>query len=270
MEPTTGTLLPTHREHAQVAKALMHRELTVMVPGLWADFIDTTINSGLATLLYAYCFPLMGIELHRIAPLYIGTIIQVSFLACFSGAINLVFDLRYSRFIDYHLTLPISKWWLITVYSFPIVIRAIILSTPPALLALLLFQNTFTLTRTSILLFCILYLFALLFLSAFFLAIAFNSSYNWFMSSVWPRLLDPIEMFGCVFFAWTPLYYANPVLAYCTLLSPLTHVTEGLRAAVLPENSFFSPYFCLIATIIFYLISLHAIQKGMKKSIDPV
>ena len=93
--------------------ALLTRDLKVLKRRLNSLIIDGLILVSVTVLIFGYLLPLLGMPTTLIAPIFLGNSLSF-FLASlgYNFATRMVYDLKFDRFIDYFLTLPLPKKWL--------------------------------------------------------------------------------------------------------------------------------------------------------------
>lgn len=212
----------------------------------------------------------MGMPSTEIAAMYIGSIVFILFFLGENLSINHVFDLRYERFIDYQMILPISRPWLFAHFIVSFIIQASIISSLLLFFGLFLLGSTFAVIAPSWIALIIVYLLSLVFFGLFFLLLSFITKFEWFMDNAWPRVLSPLYAFGCTVFVWDKVNELSPVLAKICLLNPLTYISEGMRAAAIGGSTFISLWICIPAISISIIILCYLLMYGINKTLDPV
>jgi len=182
----------------------------------------------------------------------------------------MVFDLEYDRFIDYQISLPLPKKWLIASLVTFYVIETSIVTLPLFTLGIAFLSDSFHFSQTNVLLFIPMFLLANIFYVLLFLGFSFWYSYDWFMQNAWPRRLSFLLNFGANFFVWQKVFSFSPFFGYIMLLNPTTYVAEGFRATLIGSSLFISPLICLAAMVISITIAIAIISIGIKRRLDPV
>lgn len=258
------------RSNARIFAALMRRELYRGKELCTQATIDGAFQAGSQYILICYLFPIMGMPKALIAPMYIGAIIAMVFSAGFSSAFNQLFDLRGNRIIDYHLTLPITKTWLMAVYIARSMISMALATIPFFLLALYmtsLFSITVEYKPFSFVAF---YVLTLLCFSIWYQASSFAYELHWFLNNMWPRRLFFIFLFGCLFIPWSAIYAVSPFVAYIFLCNPITYIAEGWCASVLPSATYLPLSVCFLVVSVSIAFGIKALSFCMRKRLDPV
>lgn len=249
--------------------ALTKRNIKTIRSQLTDTIIDGIILTSLNVLVFGYLFPAMGMSAQLVAPVFLGSLLTMFFNLGFSLAMRVVFDIKFNRFIDYHLTLPISKAWLFASYILAFFAELFISTTPVLVFGLFALQSKIPLENAQWLLFVGIYLLALLFFSIFFLALGLLYPYVWFIDNIWPRRLTPLIICGSVYVPWFRVNQLSPLLGRLFLLNPVTYVAEGLRSSLLNNPLFLSPLLCSSALIISSIVGLLLLKQSIKK-LNPV
>jgi ABC-2 type transport system permease protein len=256
--------------HARIFLSLLLRDMYILRKRLFGLIIDSIIFLVLYVLMIGKFFPLLGMPQQLIGPIFIGssTNLTLPFFG-FTHALKISADLRFSRFIDYHLTLPLPKKWLFSLYIISFIIETGIISLPLLLIGSYMLSNAITLSHTWVL-FLFMYLCALVFFGVFFTWIAFHYNFDWLRKNIWPRRLSPLLNLGTNFVPWTGIHALIPLVSYFLLLNPFTYVMEGIRATFLTGYPFLPAFACIPATIIFSGIFIMLLTRSIKKRLDPV
>ncbi len=250
--------------------ALLHRDLLVLKQKWRGMIIDSVVPLVAQVILFGKLFPLLGMPASFIAPLYLGSITGFSFFFGFSLGLRIVFDIQYTRFIDYHMSLPLPKRWLFAQYVTYFMIETAAVTLPLILLGIILLGKSFTIVVTSWPLFFVSYILMLLFFGTFFLALSFHYDFDWFRENLWPRRLTPLFTLSANFFVWKSIYAFSPWISYLFLLNPVTYLAEGLRATLIGGDAFISPSICIPMTCIFITLAVLLLCVGIHKRLDPV
>ncbi len=250
--------------------ALVHRDILVIRQRLRGAMIDAGIQLLVQVITFGALFPTMGVPKNLIAPLFVGSIVlQLQFLGMGFG-LRTIFDIKYNRFIDYRLTLPLPKRWLFASYITYFCIEAAIISLPLFTFGIILLGTNFEMIAPNWWLFCIIYLLTLCLYGLLFLGMSMYYSFDWFMQNLWPRRLTFLLMLSPLFVVWFKVKQFSPWFARAMLISPLTYATEGLRATLIGGPEYISAYICI--PMLFgwiFLFSCFA-SYGIRKRLDPV
>src|SRR6266404_1128407 len=121
---------------ARDMKVLKHRLRSLIVDGLTLMFVTV--------LVFGYLLPLLGMSTQLIAPIFLGNSLSF-FLASlgYNFATRMTYDLKFNRFIDYFLTLPLPKRWLFTYFITSFIIEASIVTLPLITFGIILLGNNF-------------------------------------------------------------------------------------------------------------------------------
>lgn len=260
----------TTMHHARIFISLLARDMFILRTRLFGLAIDSIIFLVLYVLMFGKFFPLLGMPQQLIGPIFIGasTNLTLPFFG-FTHALKISSDLKFSRFIDYHLTLPLPKKWLFSLYVVSFVIETGIISLPLLLIGSWMLTDVVMLSHTWAL-FIIMYLCALIFFGAFFTWIAFHYDFDWFRKNIWPRRLSPLLNLGSNFVPWAGIHTLFPTLSFLFLLNPFTYVMEGIRSTFLKGYPFLPAFICIPATIFFSIMLSFLLAYSIKKRLDPV
>ncbi len=256
--------------NARVFFALLRRDMKVFTSTLRGTLIDGMILVATQVTIFGYLFPLMGMHRTLIEPLFISIFIMHLFSIGYNFARTMIFDRQFSRFIDYHSTLPLPKHWLFAEYITKFVIEAFVITMPLFTLGILLLGPQFSLEHANWLAFISCYIVNLLFFGTLFLYFSFAYSFTWFTENLWARRLVPLLCLGCVFYTWKAIADFSPTLAALLLLSPTTYMPEGLRSALLNNNTYLPWTFCMPILLLCCMLNIWGIARSIRKHLDPV
>ncbi|HSW73548.1 MAG TPA: hypothetical protein VLG71_00165 [Candidatus Limnocylindria bacterium] len=255
-----------------VMYALLCRDLQVMRGHIKDALIDGCILVAAQLTVFGCLFPAMGMKVELVPPLYIGSTLILLYEVVFAYAWTLIYDLEYKRTIDYRITLPIAKKWLLAQLCVSTALQATLLSLPPFVVGLLFLSRLTPITHNvaHLLLACGMYFITVLFLSTLLISFSFYYSYTWFMLNVWPRRLVPLMMFSCAFFSWHHVAAFSPHLATLFLCNPMTYCAEGLRSLLLPSVVSLPAWLCASMIILGIALAAGILWRGVYKRLDPV
>lgn len=262
--------LNTFTTHLRIFCALLHRDFKMFRQTFRRAFIDSLAILFVQLILFGGLLPHFGMPRSFIAPLYLGNVVGFMFHFGYSQAFLLIADLQYSRFIDYHLTLPLPKRWLFAKYITYFMIEAFVVTIPLVSLGIILLGEKFTTTNPSWGLFALMYFCMVFFFTTLFTWIGFHYDYAFFNEHIWPRRLSPLFNFCTVFFTWKSVYALSPAIAYLFLANPVTYVSEGLRAALLDQVHYLPFNLCLCVAFASIIIFIFLLSRAIKKRLDPV
>lgn len=257
--------------NSRIFCALIARDLKVLKLRLYNLIIDGLILVSVNVLVFGYLLPLLGMSTNLIAPIFLGNSLSF-FLASlgYSSATRLVYDLKFNRFIDYFLTLPLPKRWLVGYLISSFIIETAIVTLPLITLGIIGLGKNFGPINGNFIAFTIIYFFVLLFWALFFLGSAFNCDFQWFKSNMWARRIIPLFIFGSAFFTFKTVETIMPMLSKIMLLNPLTYLIEGLRVSLLGGTDYLSLSTCIIGIFVGILLMSVRLYYGIHKSLDPV
>lgn len=254
-------------QNFQIFSSLLSKDMKVLFSKFTSTIIDCIFPLITQIVTFGYLFPLMGVDSYKIGPMFIGSALSLFLQLGFSIGVRMIFSVESSRFIDYLLTLPVSKHVIIIESIASGMIEIMIVMVPLFCVSFFVLPITFSIKWIS---FIIMVLSIALFFSSFFLATSFLYSFNWFFDNLWPRRLTPLWWFGACLFIWHQVYEFWPLLGYLFLLNPITYAAEGLRSALLPGTKFIPVFYCSLALIIFSSFNYMLILRGMRSKLDPV
>lgn len=249
--------------------ALTRRNLKIIFKQLSKPLIDGGIFAVLNMLLFVYLFPVIGMSNDLIGPVFLGSFVSIFFSLGFSMALRIVFDLKYERFIDYQLTLPISLFWLFSSYVIAFFFELFMSTAPILILSLIVLQTKTHFMQMNWPLFIFIYILILFFFSILFLAFGILYEYTWFLDNVWPRRLAPLIGLGCVYVPWMKVYHLSTTIGAALLLNPITYVSEGLRSSLLGKG-YISPLLCIAVLMVSIVLSALLLVHSIKKQLNPV
>jgi hypothetical protein len=259
-----------HSDYARIYYALTQRNFLMLKQRYKSIIINAIIQLLVYVMLFGYLFPLMAIPSAYIGSLYLGTqTLGILFFGMGFG-LNIVSDIKYSRFIDYHLTLPLAKRWLFASYVTYFLMEVVITITPLMTLGIILLGPRFQFVEPHWLLFIFIYLLIICFAGILFLGLSLYYDYDWFMENLWPRRLSILVALCPFYFTWKAAYHFSPRIAQIMLLNPFTYTAEGMRAALIGGSAFIALPLCFAALIFWNIIAIYFAWLGIVKRLDPV
>jgi len=268
--PQTGTTLhapqaPRPVSAARVFWALLMRDAVVVRRELIFFLLRTAMQPLLFTVVFGYLLPRMGF-VHRgyTAALLPGVLaVSLALAAVQSVALPMVADFGFTREIEDRLLAPVANWLVALEKVVSGAGQAVIAALFVLPLARLIMGPIPGLSLGHI---------GLVVLVTVFGAASF-SMMGLFLGSViegaqigllFGIVVAPMIMFGCAYYPWRGLD-AVPAMKYAVLLNPLTYVSEGLRAVLIPDQPHMPIPVILIAlaavTALFWRLGLRAFMK---------
>lgn len=263
------TYLMNYKINFLVFLNLLKRDVKNTFSNFKHTIIDSFILAFFISLLYGLFFPALGMSTTLSVPLFLGSIVNLLTSVSYSKCVSIKSDIEFKRVIDYHLTLPISKYWLLFEYIIAFTIDLIISSLPGLLLGLAAL-NYLSDFKINFMMLILIFIVSSLFYSIMFLIIAFGLSWNWFINNTWERLLAPMSHFGAIFFVWNRLNNVSPILAKIALFSPITYITEGLRSTLVTHEIYISTIYCLTVLLCGSFLLIVPLVYVFNKKFDPV
>jgi ABC-2 type transport system permease protein len=77
-------------------------------------------------------------------------------------------------------------------------------------------------------------------------------------------IIAPMIMFGCAYYPWAGLD-SVPAMKYGVLINPLTYISEGLRAVLVPDKPHMPMPAVLVGLVVIVLVSWWLGQKAFMK-----
>jgi len=258
------------RHNALIFLQLLRRDVKILKSNLFSSFIDNCSMLLTFIFLFGYLLPKMGMEKNLIGPVFLGQTLSQFFQIGFGLATRIVQDIKFNKFIDYHIGLPISIYWLIAEYITHFIIEAAVIILPILVLGILLLGKNFIIYKTNWFAFTLIYLLISIFFATLFLFFSFAYDFDWFWKNIWTRRIEPIFLFGCVLFVWKKLDNFSPILAKIFLLNPATYASEGIRGALIGGDQFLPITMCVVGLIIGISINIALLFPSIKKALDHV
>ncbi len=264
--------MPDSSKHPYVTIffALFRRDMRVFFKSYLDTVIDQAFLSGFQLLLFAYMVPLFGMSSDLSAPIYLGTVVLILQVVGFSRLLVLVRDLSYGKRFEYKMVLPVPHYLILSEHVLSSMTEFAVLTLPLLIVGKVVFQEQFSLMALLTPQFGIFYLSALFYVATSFLALSFILSFDWMINNIWPRVLVPLQVFGCATYPWFKFAEVVPSFAYLMLLNPFTYLTEGFRSAILIGDRYISAWVCSGMLLLFALVNLVILSYGYKQSVDPV
>lgn len=262
------TLINTH--YLRTYLALVRRDLWVIKKRYRGAIQDSATSLIIQLLVFGSFLPLMGVSPTLIAPLFIGAQAASMFFLGMGFGLRTIFDIKYTRFIDYRLTLPLPKRWLFASYITYFMMEAMIISGPLLTIGIITLGPKFQAINPNWIIFIGIYFMALSFYGLMFLGLSLHYEYDWFMQNLWPRRLTVLFAFSPLFFIWHSVHQFSPKLAYAMLANPLTSIAEGLRTTLIGGSLFLPVYLCAPLLAGWIALMICFVYRSMYKRLDPV
>ncbi|MDR3550683.1 MAG: hypothetical protein P4L31_04675, partial [Candidatus Babeliales bacterium] len=100
------------KKNVRIFQALISRDFKLLTKNYSSMLGDCLPILFAQTITFGYLFHLFGMPSSMIAPIYLGSMFSLLSQIGFTITLKTGFDLEYNRFIDYQMTLPLSKRWL--------------------------------------------------------------------------------------------------------------------------------------------------------------
>lgn len=250
--------------------ALLGRDLYVIKKRLRTIWTDTAVVLVVEVILFGKLIPLMGLPTAMIAPIFLGAIMSQTFFKAVGKSYQAAGDLRFSRFIEYQLTLPLSKTWLFAQIITALLIEVLVGMLPFIVFGIIALGNVFPITELAWIKGLLFFTLNACMIATLTLGCAYYYDYTWFISNIWSRRF--IFLYGlCPFyFLWKQAHEFSPRIAQLLLLNPFTYCVEGFRALFLGGTQFIAGYICIGMVLFFMALSSWFLAAGVKKRLDPV
>lgn len=254
-----------------ILRALIARDMRVIKTRLSSLIVDGLILVVVAVLVFGNLLPMMGMPKQLIAPVFLGNSLSF-FLASlgYNWAMRMAYDLKFDRFIDYFLTLPLSKPWLFAYYILSFIIEVTIVTLPMVTIGIIALGNNFGPINGNFFMFLGMYFLSLLFWGLFFLGSAFVYDYQWFRNNMWARRIMPFFCSAPAFFTFKTITAIMPSMSKFMMLNPVTYIIEGLRASLLGGPEYLPITVCLGGSFMAIILLYARLQHGIYKQLDPV
>lgn len=263
-------MLPINKSYFFTYLALVRRNMLVIRQRMMHAVINATVRIMIDVVEFGGLLPAMGVPNELISPLFVGSIaLQLIFQGMGFG-LRTVFDIKFTRFIDYHITLPLPKRWLFASYVTYFCMESAIITLPLFTIGILLLGDKFQAVAPNYLLFFVIYFMTLIFNGILFLGLSLYYEFSWFMQNLWPRRLTFLLMLSPTFFVWEKAYTFSPYAACAMLVSPLTYSAEGLRATLIGGPLYIPAYICIGGLAVWIAIGIGFTARGIQKRLDPV
>lgn len=251
--------------------ALLQRDLKVFSTTVKDMLINGSFFVTFQITTLCYLLPAMGAPQERILPTFLGVILILLTSITFQRSFRLMLDLHKNKFIDYQITLPLSKPWFIAEFIVMSFVEYFIqLVIPYTLCSILLVRHLFIAAPIWWPALVGIMLATLFYFSTLSLAVCFGLNFTWFSDNIWPRLLTPLLFLAPTYKPLGQIYEANHLIGTLLLCNPMTYAIEGFRIAVLAQPSIVTFAQCISALFILSTLNLVLLTIGMRKNLDPV
>ena len=263
-----NSFLSAITHNGKITLQIIRRDLKELRVNIVTLMIDNLCMLGVIVFTFGYLMPYMGMAINLIGPMFIGQVLTLLINLGFALSTKLIQDIKFDKFIEYQLGLPISSNWLIASYIVSFVIRASILILPLLGLGALFLGSSFIVYKTNWPAFLLIYILIGTFVGALFMLFSFTYDYKWFWQSIWARRIDPLYLLSSMFFIWKVLHTHAPTFSKILLLNPLTYVSEGVRATLIGSDQYIPALYCALALFTASIITIYQLKIQMKKTLD--
>lgn len=255
------------RDNFFIFTVLIQRDLRGLGSNLKNIVIDAVILSSFFALVYGRFFPALGMAVELSFPLALGHFVNSIISTSFHRSMAIKSDLEFKKFINYQITLPLSKNWLIAEYITSFTIDLVLSMLPVLILTIILLSSMITF-QVNFIAFILIYFLSALFFANFMLTLVFIFDWQWFVNNTWERILNPIIQFGCIFYVWKKLIGFSLPLTVITLFSPITYVSEGLRASILGSEDYLPMIVSISVLLVLDILMIIPLYKMFNKKLD--
>jgi len=254
--------------YAYVFKQLLIEELIIFRETFADKIIDLGIWVSCTAGIFGYIMPAFGLSADYGSFQLAGLIASAGLFEVFPSIMMLVSDIEGDRVISYQLTLPVPSWLILMKKIAYYAINGLSLAICVTPIGKLVLWNQFSLTNISIIPFLLMVIVTSIFYGTLILWLASKVKSMSKIGNIWMRFIFPMWFLGGFQFSWSVLYKVCPPLAYLNLLNPMTYVMEGMRAALLGQQEFLSVWLCILALIVFSMLSGWRATVKLKQRLD--
>lgn len=256
--------------NARVFSQLIKRDLFELKSKSLSLVVNGTIYICLQSFIFGYLFPLLKAPVSRTLAMMVGQFISTAINFCFFKSLRFSYDLQFTRFIDYHVTLPLSKYWLLTYYVASFALEMITATLPMIVIGSFLIGPLLVGAEPCIPACITAYLLTVIFFSLLIITFCFMIDFEEFSVSIWPRFLRPLLMISASYFSWNIIDQAFPSVSWLFLISPATYCAEGLRAALFGGPNHLPLFVCLGVISAWIVLLTFLLYRMADKRLDLV
>lgn len=252
-----------------VFKVLLARQWFVVLKRLPEMFIDGGVAVLLQVIMLRFFLPTMGMSTEWQFPLFIGNMLMLCFTVGYQYGLALSHGIETTRVVQYHSCLPLSSVAVVISYLVGAIISFFVLLVPVGCIGGWFLRHHAVFkgdVGTAALMIAV----VVLFFTIAFTTLGVRYTPEYFLDHVWPRLLGPMFIFGCLLFTWKRIHSFSPKISYLFLLSPVTYCVEGVRHAILGDPQFLSVPLCIGVIAILSIGLLYLLCGGLTQRIDLV
>lgn len=253
-----------------IFRQIIKKEFTLFRRSLIHKCIDIAIIVACQVLLCRYLLPLTGMPYETIAPVFIGTIIQLCFSIGYGLSLRLAAEIEYAGQITYYLTLPLHTYWIPAIYATNFIVELTLATLPILFLASILLGKQAITSCCHIPICLLTYLLSVIMIASFFLMCSFSYSFIWFSDNLWPRRLSPIFLMSSILFPWKKVYAISHTLGILFLGNPFTYVAEGIRSTFIGGPEYFSPIISLVMISLYTILCWFLCLRSITQRLDPI
>ncbi len=248
---------------------LVRRNLKILRSLFKDKVINVCLWVGFQTILYGYFLPAFGMSEELIFPMYLGA---VGFMFIFIGEDRLfrdIVDIQTTGYMNYELTLPISKLWFFLSYVAMYMINLTVEVVIPVIGGAFIIASNVSFASLSIGWLAGVHVASILYCALLFLTITFAFSFTWLLDNLWPRIFVPLFVICPIFYPLKNVNKVSPLWGKLFLLNPFTYIVEGLRGAFLGVDYSIHPGICIGVLFLFSVVHVGLLYKAFYSKMDP-
>lgn len=256
--------------NVRIFSLLVRREIKGMQTQLFDMLINGCIIAISQAVLYGYFMPQVGMSQSMVPLMYMGTIMMLFIDIGGERLFRDSFDLATRRFIDYQLTLPISRFWLFASFAIAYCIELTLQAFIPTIVGALFIKNVFSLSHINFIALIAVHCASMFFCALLFLTLTYSFKVQWIIDNVWPRLFIPLMFLGAVYYPWAKVNAYSRVWGTLFLCNPFTYIVEGFRGAMMELPTVIPWWKCVGVLSGLCILLMIILQRSVKSMLDPV
>jgi len=233
----------------------------------WENFINLVIWAACVIFINAHVLQKLGLQQNYGELMIAGVMVSAAWFQMIPHIFNNVADFFGERHIDYHLTLPLSNYFIFIKSACFYFINILIFSLIGLFLSKVMLLDKMTLSKISSFHFFISLTFTTIFFSFFTLFLISICKHPGDIGNIISRIIFPLWYAGFGV-PWRTLYDTLPILGVISLLNPFTYMTETLRVATIGQQNFLPFWPSSLALIVITLITGYVGILKIKKKLD--
>ena len=215
---------------------LLRRDLRIFNQTFWGKFVNICFMMATMIIAFSYFLPAQGLRAGYGPFVLVGVIAQVGFYDIMSKVTQLIIDMEGDKTILHTLSLPLPSWLVFFQIGLSWSLNSLIISAILFPLGKLFLFFQFDLSAINYLNLLPIAVINNMFFGFFALWITSIIKNMASLGNLFPRIINPLFMFGCFMYSWQTAFTMSPILGYLSLSNPLVYVMEGMRAAILGQD----------------------------------